>query len=57
MARNLMIAMGVVLWGTFAVEATSLYLIGHWMAPTVTLMVGVPLVAIRVMHHRSPQKA
>ena len=37
MARNLMIALGVVLWGTFAVAATSLYLIGHWIAPTVTL--------------------
>ena len=57
MARYLMIALGVVLWGTFAVAATSLYMIGHWMAPTITLMVGVPLVTIRVIQRRSPQRA
>ncbi len=57
MARSLMIALGVVLWGTFAVAAIALYLIGHWIAPTVTLMVGVPLMAIRVMQRRSPKRA
>ena len=57
MARNLIIAMGAVLWVTFAVAATALYLMGHWIAPTVTLIVGVPLVTARVMHARSPQRA
>jgi len=57
MARNLMIALGVVLWGTFAVAAISLYLIGHWVAPTVTLMVGVPLLTVRLMQRRALQKA
>ena len=56
MNRNLLIATGVVLWGTFAIAATSLYLIGHWMAPTVTLLVGVPLLAIRAMQHRTARR-
>ena len=57
MARNLIIAMGVVLWAAFALAATALYLQGHWVAPTVTLIVGVPLVTARVMHARSPRRA
>lgn len=57
MARILMVALGVVLWGTFAIAATSLYLIGHWVAPTVTLMIGVPLLAYRLMPRRSPKRA
>jgi hypothetical protein len=56
MARNLMIAVGVVLWGTFAAYATALYLIGHWIAPTVTLIVGVSLMAIRAMQHRTARR-
>jgi hypothetical protein len=46
----------MVLWGTFAVAATSLYLMGHWIAPTITLMVGVPLMAIRVTQHRTARR-
>ena len=57
MARNLIIAMGVVLWMAFAVAAAALYLAGHWVAPTVTLIVGVPLVTARVLHARSPKRA
>jgi hypothetical protein len=57
MTRSLMIALGVVLWGTFAVAAIWLYLIGHWVAPTVTLTVGVPLMAIRLMQRRSLKRA
>jgi hypothetical protein len=57
MARYLMIAVGAVLWGTFAVAATYLFLIGHWVAPTVALMVGVPLLTVRLRLRLSPARA
>jgi hypothetical protein len=57
MARNVMIALGAILWGIFAAAAISLFLVGHWIAPTITLMVGVPLVGLRLMQRRALKKA
>ena len=47
MARSLILAVGVVLWAVVAISMIYLYSIGHWIAPSVTLMVGAPMMAIR----------
>jgi hypothetical protein len=57
MARNLIIGMGVIAWVTFAVAAAALYLNGHWVAPTVTLIVGAFLMTVRLMQRTSPRRA
>ena len=47
MSRNLMIAMGAILWTAFAVDAFVHVAIGYWIAPVVAAIAGVAYVAIR----------
>jgi uncharacterized membrane protein YjjP (DUF1212 family) len=47
MARSLVLAIGVLMWAVVAVSILYLYSIGHWIAPTVTIVVGAPMIAIR----------
>ena len=47
MARSLVLAIGVLMWAVVVVSIVALYAIGHWVAPTITIMVGVPMITIR----------
>jgi hypothetical protein len=47
MSRNLMIAMGAILWAAFAVDAIVHVAIGYWIAPVAAGIAGVAYVAIR----------
>ena len=47
MARSLILAIGVFMWAIVAIGMVYLYSIGHWVSPTVTILVGVPVMAIR----------
>ena len=47
MSRNLMIAMGAILWTAFVVDAVVHVAIGYWIAPAVAGIARVSYVAIR----------
>ena len=47
MARNLILAMGALLWGFFAYDAIVHYATGDWMPPTVALAVGAVWLVVR----------
>jgi hypothetical protein len=47
MSRNLMIAVGALLWTTFAVDAIVHVAIGFWIAPVVAAFAGLAYVAVR----------
>ena len=52
MARNVVLALGALMWTVLAVSAIALYGIGHWMPPTITIIVGVAWVALRMLRLR-----
>jgi hypothetical protein len=49
MSRNVILAMGTLLWTVFAVDAIVHVATGFWIAPVVAVLVGLGWVAIRRM--------
>lgn len=52
MARNVVLALGALMWTVLAVSVIALYGVGHWMPPTITIIVGVAWVTMRLIHLR-----
>lgn len=52
MARNVILALGALAWTVLAVSMIVLYSVGHWVAPTVTIIAGMGWVAIRMVQLR-----
>ena len=48
MSRNVMLAVGALSWTILIVSVIALYAIGHWISPTITIVLGVAWVTIRV---------
>jgi hypothetical protein len=57
MSRNLILAIGALLWGAFAVDAIIHFGTGDWIAPTVAMIVGATWIALRRMQQRLPETA
>lgn len=52
MSRNVILAIGALVWTVLAVSALALYSVGHWMPPTITIIVGVAWIAVRLTRLR-----
>lgn len=52
MSRNFILATGAVLWTTFAGYAIVDTVTGNWIAPVITMAVGVAWVAVRQAQRR-----
>jgi integral membrane sensor domain MASE1 len=56
MARNVVLALGALAWTVLAVSMIVLYSIGHWVAPTITIIAGMGYIAMRLIATRLVRK-